>query len=231
MAAVGSPEPKKKGKKGKKSPKRVGFSLDMTPMVDVAFLLLTFFMLTTTFSKPKPMEINWPAEKNEETKVEVAESNVLTVRIMEGDKAYWNIGFKPPEAIELYETDGGSKPAISDKFRKMLKEKREQIRQEVGEDVMVLVLKLDKKAKYRNLVDIIDELNISNPPIKRFSIADFTEADGEEIAQMLAGGAQTEPQPKEKKKWRTKKKWWTHRRSTKTASLKRTISTPTNYAT
>ncbi|MFQ3599084.1 MAG: biopolymer transporter ExbD [Chloroherpetonaceae bacterium] len=198
MAAVGSPEPKK-GKKGKKSPKRVGFSLDMTPMVDVAFLLLTFFMLTTTFSKPKTMEINLPAEKNEETKVEVAESNVLTVRIMEGDKAYWNIGFKPPEAIDLYETDG-SKPSISDKFRKMLRENRERIRQEVGEDVMVLVLKLDKKAKYRNLVDVIDELNISNPPIKRFSIADFTEADGEEIAQMLAGGAQIEPQPKEKKK-------------------------------
>lgn len=199
MAAVGSPEQKKR-KKGKKSPKRVGFSLDMTPMVDVAFLLLTFFMLTTTFSKPKTMEINLPAEKNEETKVEVAESNVLTVRIMEGDKAYWNIGFKPPEAIDLYEAGDGGKPTVSDKFRKMLKEKREQIRQEVGEDVMVLVLKLDKKAKYRNLVDIIDELNISNPPIKRFSIADFTEADGEEIAQMLAGGAQTEPQPKEKKK-------------------------------
>jgi len=200
MAAVGSPEPKKKGKKGKKSPKRVGFSLDMTPMVDVAFLLLTFFMLTTTFSKPKTMEINLPAEKNDQTQVEVAESNVLTVRIMEGDKAYWNIGFKPPEAIELYDAGGGAKPSISDKFRKMLKDQREKIRQEVGEDVMVLVLKLDKKAKYRNLVDVIDELNISNPPIKRFSIADFTEADGEEIAQMLAGGAQTEPQPKEKKK-------------------------------
>ncbi len=200
MAAVGAPEPKKKGKKGKKAPKRVGFSLDMTPMVDVAFLLLTFFMLTTTFSKPKTMEINLPAEKNEETKVEVAESNVLTVRIMEGDKAYWNIGFKPPEAIELYDESSGGKPSISDKFRKMLREKREQIRQEVGEDVMVLVLKLDKKARYRNLVDIIDELNIANPPIKRFSIADFTEADGEEIAQMLAGGAQPEPQPKEKKK-------------------------------
>ncbi len=203
MAAVGSPEPKK-SKKGskKKMPKRVGFSLDMTPMVDVAFLLLTFFMLTTTFSKPKTMEINLPAEKNEETKVEVAESNVLTVRIMEGDKAYWNIGFKPPEPIDLYESDGGSKPSISDKFRKMLRENRDRIRQEVGEDVMVLVLKLDKKAKYRNLVDIIDELNIANPPIKRFSIADFTEEDSEEIAQMLAGGTQPQPQPqpKEKKK-------------------------------
>ncbi len=199
MAAVGSPEPKKSKKGGKKKPKRLGFRLDMTPMVDVAFLLLTFFMLTTTFSKPKTMEINLPAEKNEDTKVEVAESNVLTVRIMEGDKAYWNIGFKPPEAIELYESDDG-KPVVSDKFRKMLRENRDRILQEVGEDVMVLVLKLDKKAKYRNLVDIIDELNIANPPIKRFSIADFTEADGEEIAQMLAGGAQPEPQPKEKKK-------------------------------
>ncbi len=199
MAAVGSPEPKQ-SKKGKKVRKRLGFRLDMTPMVDVAFLLLTFFMLTTTFSKPKTMEINLPAEKNDQTQVEVAESNVLTVRIMEGDKAYWNIGFKPPEAIELYDTDGDAKLSISDKFRRMLRENRERIRQEVGEDVMVLVLKLDKKARYRNLVDVIDELNISNPPIKRFSIADFTEADGEEIAQMLAGGAPTEPQPKEKKK-------------------------------
>jgi len=141
MAAVGSPEPKQ-SKKGKKVRKRLGFRLDMTPMVDVAFLLLTFFMLTTTFSKPKTMEINLPAEKNDQTQVEVAESNVLTVRVMEGDKTYWNIGFKPPEPIELYDTDDGTKFAISDKFRKMLRGNRERIRQEVGEDVMVLVLSL-----------------------------------------------------------------------------------------
>jgi biopolymer transport protein ExbD len=204
MAAVGSPEPKQ-SKKGKKVRKRLGFRLDMTPMVDVAFLLLTFFMLTTTFSKPKTMEINLPAEKNDQTQVEVAESNVLTVRVMEGDKTYWNIGFKPPEPIELYDTDDGTKFAISDKFRKMLRGNRERIRQEVGEDVMVLVLKLDKNARYRNLVDIIDELNIANPPIKRFSIADFTDADREEITQMLAGGAQPQPQPKEKKDGRRKR--------------------------
>jgi hypothetical protein len=89
----------------------------------------------------------------------------------------------------------------------MLRGNRERIRQEVGEDVMVLVLKLDKNARYRNLVDIIDELNIANPPIKRFSIADFTDADREEITQMLAGGAQPQPQPqpKEKKDGRRKR--------------------------
>lgn len=204
MAAVGAPEPRKT-KKGKKGPKRVGFNLDMTPMVDVAFLLLTFFMLTTTFSKPKTMEINLPAEKNDATQVEVAESNVLTVRVMENDKAYWNIGFKPPQPIPLYEDDGLSRPSISPQFRKMLRENRERIRQEVGEDVMVLVLKLDKKARYRNFVDIIDELNIANPPIRRFSIADFTEADAEEIAQTLAGGAPVEPQPPPKEEKKAKK--------------------------
>lgn len=202
MAAVGSPAPGKSKKGKKRKSKRVGFSLDMTPMVDVAFLLLTFFMLTTTFSKPKTMEINLPAEKNA-NEVKIAESNVLTVRIMEGDKAYWNIGFEQPKAITLYEQDGGSKPAINNEFRKMLSDNRERIRQEVREDVMVLVLKLDKKAKYKNLVDIIDELNVSNPPIKRFSIADFTDADRDEINLMLAGGApqpEPEPQPKGKKK-------------------------------
>ncbi len=204
MAAVGSPEPRQPKKGGKKVRRRLGFRLDMTPMVDVAFLLLTFFMLTTTFSKPKTMEINLPAERNDQTQVEVPESNVLTVRIMEGDKAYWNIGFKPPEPIELYESEGDARPTVSKAFRKMLRENRDRIRQEVGEDVMVLVLKLDKKARYQNLVDIIDELNIANPPIKRFSIADFTEADREEITQMLAGGAQPEPQPKETKKEKKK---------------------------
>jgi biopolymer transport protein ExbD len=193
MAAVGSPESgggKKKGKK--KRSKRHGFSLDMTPMVDVAFLLLTFFMLTTTFSKPKTMEINLPADKND-NEVKVAESNVLTLRIMEGDKAYWNIGFQEAKPIELYDK-GGDKPAISNAFRKVLSENRDRIKAEVqGQDVMVLVLKLDKKAKYKNIVDVIDELNVMAPPLKRFSIADFTDADKLEIEKVAGGAAQTQP--------------------------------------
>ncbi|MFM7079991.1 MAG: ExbD/TolR family protein, partial [Bacteroidota bacterium] len=49
------------GKKdGKVKQKKSTTHIDMTPMVDLAFLLLTFFMLTTTFSKPKTMEVNMP---------------------------------------------------------------------------------------------------------------------------------------------------------------------------
>ena len=83
MAAVDTAAPrgheKKKGKKRKKM-RRIGIRIDMTPIVDVAFLLLTFFMLTTTMSRPQTMEINLPPSN---TTVEVAESNLLTIRIKE----------------------------------------------------------------------------------------------------------------------------------------------------
>jgi biopolymer transport protein ExbD len=64
-----------KGKK-KKQGRRLGVRIDMTPLVDVAFLLLTFFMYTTSMSRPQTMEINLPPDKN--VKVEIAESNLMT---------------------------------------------------------------------------------------------------------------------------------------------------------
>ncbi|RNA64455.1 biopolymer transporter ExbD, partial [Prosthecochloris sp. ZM_2] len=59
MGLVDSPD-RKSGRRGKRERKRLGFHIDMTPMVDVAFLLLTFFMLTTTFGLQNTMEINIP---------------------------------------------------------------------------------------------------------------------------------------------------------------------------
>ena len=68
-------------KKGKRKPKkRMNVRIDMTPLVDVAFLLLTFFMMTTVFRKPSTMEINLPPN---DVNVEIAESNLLTLRIDE----------------------------------------------------------------------------------------------------------------------------------------------------
>lgn len=186
IAAPESQSTRKKGKK--KKTKRIGFTLDMTPMVDVAFLLLTFFMLTTTFSKPNTMEVNLPSKDMSEVKV--AESNVLTIRVTEGDKAYWNIGFEEPKPFELYDKSG-EKPTISNEFRDILKRESEKIKQRVGEDVMAIVLKFAKKAQYRNLVDVLDELNILQ--YKRFSIADFTEQDEAEIQKV--SGAQPEAVP------------------------------------
>src|SRR5512140_2817902 len=86
-----------RGHKGKRKKTRIGVRIDMTPMVDVAFLLLTFFMLTTSMSKPQTMEINLPQA---ETKADVAESNLLTLRITEDFRIFWNIGTEKAVTVD-----------------------------------------------------------------------------------------------------------------------------------
>ena len=97
MGAVDSPQKKDRGpkKKGMLSHKkaRVGIRIDMTPFVDIAFLLLIFFMTTTVFRTPQALEINLPPDEN--VKIEIKESNVLTVRVLSGDRAYFKRGTDP----------------------------------------------------------------------------------------------------------------------------------------
>src|SRR6186997_1067501 len=73
--------------------KKSSTHIDMTPMVDLAFLLLTFFMLTTTFSKPKTMEINMPVKEDkpdDETKIKA--SQALTILLSGNNKIVWYTG-------------------------------------------------------------------------------------------------------------------------------------------
>jgi len=149
--------------KKKRHGKRVGIKLDMTPMVDVTFLLLTFFMLTTSMSKPSTMEINLPPN---ETKVEVAESNLLTLRVNDKSEYYWNMGVDKPEKITF------------DGLRKLFIEKLQ------ANPKLIALLKVDRKAKYIQMVDVLDEFNLSN--ITKFSIAPMSDED-KQILEKLAG--------------------------------------------
>src|SRR3954463_9244259 len=83
-------------KKGRKKA-RLGVRMDMTPMVDVAFLLLTFFMLATTLLTPQVMEISLPPDSK--IPVQIAESNLLTLRIRKDQTVFWNIGTEAPQKI------------------------------------------------------------------------------------------------------------------------------------
>src|SRR5947208_5460207 len=85
--------------KGKKRKARLGVRMDMTPMVDVAFLLLTFFMLTTTLLTPQVMEISLPPDSK--VPVQIAESNLLTLRIRGDQTIFWNMGSEAPQKIEI----------------------------------------------------------------------------------------------------------------------------------
>ena len=90
----------KGGKHKKVRAKKQSTHIDMTPMVDLAFLLLTFFMMTTTFGKPKTMEINMPVKPEDNTKTEV--NNAVTILLTGDDKIYWYFGeLKPETKLEL----------------------------------------------------------------------------------------------------------------------------------
>jgi biopolymer transport protein ExbD len=161
MSAVETGAPRSHAK-GKKKKRRVGVRVDMTPMVDVAMLLLTFFMLTTVFSRPQTMELNIPPDS--ETKVEVAMSNLLTLIINTEGKVYWNKGTDPMTIMPFAE------------LRKFMLE------QSRSNPKLITVVKVDRDGKYLNLVDVLDEFNLAN--VTRFSLAPVNDADKKNMAKV-----------------------------------------------
>jgi biopolymer transport protein ExbD len=154
----------KKGKK--KGRKKMSTRIDLTPMVDLGFLLVTFFMLTTTFSKPQTMEINLPVKEDltevpEEEQNSLKASKAFTILIGEDNKLYWYHGL----ANEPIEGPLGTN-YTADGIRKVLLEKNATIKD------MVVLIKPMSGAIYKNVVDILDEMNISN--IKRYALVEIT---------------------------------------------------------
>src|SRR5436190_22933265 len=104
----------KKG--GKVRAKKSSTRIDMTPMVDLAFLLLTFFILTTTFNKPKTMEVNMPDKpKTEEEQTKVNEKDILNLVLGENNKIYWFIGLTPPVTVTNFSKEGIRKVLLEHK--------------------------------------------------------------------------------------------------------------------
>jgi len=91
MAAVDVPQTGG-GEKGKKKKRRISVRLDMTPMVDIAFLLLIFYMVTTVFAAPQAMDINLPKETEDTLTMDVKQSNLAVNRVDSSDTFWWTIG-------------------------------------------------------------------------------------------------------------------------------------------
>jgi biopolymer transport protein ExbD len=159
MGAVDTPQPSGGGK-GKKK-RRVGIRIDMTPLVDVAFLLLIFFMVTTVFRTPQALEINLPPKDN--PPVPIPKSNILTLFALPGDRYKWNVGENPPEEVGFAQL-----PAI-------MKQERDK-----NPNKIVVVIKVHPDAKFHAMVDIIDELDTLK--MTRFALAPMTEEDKKEVA-------------------------------------------------
>jgi len=139
---------------------RRGVRIDMTPMVDVAFLLLIFFMVTTVFRRPQALEITLPSEKND---VEMPENNVLQIRVQDTGKAFWNIGLEQPNEV-----------AVDDLHTIVAEQKG-------ANPALAAVIKIDRKAPYHYMVDVLDEVTLGS--LKRFSLAPLTDED-----RLMLGG-------------------------------------------
>lgn len=169
-------------KKGKKLSTRV----DLTPMVDLGFLLITFFMFTTTLAKPKTMEINMPntekIEEKEQTKVK--ESVAFTVLLSKDHRIYYYEGLAsdpthPPDVkVTYFKPKGGIRDAIIDK-KKRLEEQRQQDPTLTVKDQLTVLIKPDVNSTYEDLVNMLDEMAIND--VKIYAIVDITQVDKEFI--------------------------------------------------
>ena len=102
MAEISQDGGGKKG--GKKRSKKASTKIDMTPMVDLGFLLITFFMLTTTLAKPVVMQLNMPDKTEKDEKSQVKMSETLTV-IPDSTKVYYYQGLPTDATTQLLATD------------------------------------------------------------------------------------------------------------------------------
>ncbi|MFD2512742.1 ExbD/TolR family protein [Pontibacter locisalis] len=161
------------GKGGKKRSKKMSVHLDMTPMVDLAFLLLTFFMLTTTFSKPQTMEIQMPVKpETEEEQIALKASNAMTIILGENDRLFYYFGLgDPAENPEVVESDYSASG-----IRKVLLSPRIK-----SNEKMTVMIKPMEASRYKNVVDILDELKITDT--RKFALVDMSDNDKQLIQQ------------------------------------------------
>lgn len=166
MAEVQVKESGGKGKKvrTKKNPGRP----DMTPMVDLGFLLLTFFVFTTTFVRSNMMKLNMPDKTDEDVvdqkTSEIKLSNTITILMGKEDRIFWyQQALTDVKAADLNETDysaNGIRAAIMKKYNSAADTSK-----------FTVVIKPSDESTYKNTVDILDEMEITGNT--RFAIVDL----------------------------------------------------------
>ena len=171
---------------GVKKAKKLSTRVDMTPMVDLGFLLITFFIFTTTMSTPTTMGLIMPKdEKDPKDLTEVKESAALTIMLGKGDQIYYYMGQLKPDGSNFESTNFKDvRKVIMDKKAEVMRNHYhdagcEKIWAKNGGDQnsckdkdFVVVIKPNEDATYKNSVDILDEMAIND--VKRFALVDIT---------------------------------------------------------
>jgi len=154
----------KKGPGVKKS-KKLSTRVDLTPMVDLGFLLITFFIFTTTMSQPTAMKLFLPkdADKPEEQN-KAKESGVITILLGKDDNVFYYEG-------QLDNSASNFKSSTFKEIRNVILDKKAR----TPEKDLVVVLKPSEECTYRNVVDILDEMAIN--VCKRYALVDISDIE------------------------------------------------------
>ena len=166
MGAVDTPDrsrgKKKGGLSGRRPKRRVGIRIDMTPMVDVAFLLLIFFMVTTVFRTPKALEINLPPK---DTNVQVPESKTMSIRILADGRLYWKRGARE-----------------NPWNRSSVAQVKDVLKPFAGQTELIMVVKVDRETEFENMVNMLDELHAAK--LTRFSSTPLEDKEKQEVEKL-----------------------------------------------
>ena len=183
---------------GVKKGKKLSTRIDLTPMVDLGFLLITFFMFTTTLAKPKTMEINMPYKDpnmKQEDQNKIKNSVALTILLSKSHRVYnyEGIGDDPGKAPDLQITGFNQKNGIRDEIIK--KKKAVDAMKASGalgpKDETTVLIKPDTTSTYSDLVNILDEMNIND--IKVYAIIDISDIEQGFIKTTEDASAATNP--------------------------------------
>ena len=197
-------------KGGKKRAKKQSTRIDMTPMVDLAFLLLTFFVLTSTFSKPKSMELTFPVPPNPNDPPPPAIKNGITFLLTKDDKIFYYEGeFKAkdlPEATVVKELNYSQESLhkyLADKNKRLQEEiknleaklqakqipdttyKRLVRNAKADKSSPTFLIKTDDQATYKNVIDLIDELNINL--VGKYVVVDILKSELDLVHEKTGG--------------------------------------------
>ncbi|TDE03630.1 ExbD/TolR family protein [Flavobacterium sandaracinum] len=150
------------GKGGKIRSKKANAKVDLTAMVDLAFLLITFFMLTTTLSKPQSMSLGLPDKDPTKDNIDmkVDENRTMTIMLGADNKLVYYVGLLAtplagPKDL-TFGKDGIRKELIS-RQTKVLAYSAAKGKPKNG---LIVIIKPSKKSNYKNLIDILDEMAI-----------------------------------------------------------------------
>ncbi len=179
------------GRHQKKRAKKGSTRIDMTPMVDLAFLLLTFFILTTTMYKPSTLQLTFPVPPDPNAPKPTLDrvNNAVTIFLTKGDQIfYYKDAFKPGET-QLTRTDfskitpllidwnKNTFDRIQDLGRKLNSKEIDEAaydslknQAQKEKEALFVIIKPDKDAKYRNMIDMVDEMDISG--IGKYAVQD-----------------------------------------------------------